>query len=111
MELKIGDEFYYCNAKPKYTNGVKGYEIYYQKVTITELRKSQEFCDWKEVWFVDETGYKSSMYEDCFVQRYAKNKKDARKVAIEYESVLFKQHVDRLNILMFGEDKDESNKG
>ena len=106
MELKIGDVYYYCNVKPKYTNGVKGYEIYYQKVTIEKIEVIED--GFREVWYKYESGYKSSMYECDFLDRYGRTKKEAREKAIAFESKLFQSHVERLTTLMFGDDKDES---
>lgn len=106
MELKIGDEYYYCNVKPKYTNGVKGYEIYYQKCTIEKIEVTEG--NFRDIWFTDETGYQSSSYECDFLERYGRTKKEAREKAIRQESKLFKQHIDRLTTLIYGEDKDES---
>lgn len=105
MELKIGDEYYYCNAKPKYTNGVKGYEIYYHKVTISAFRAIE--YEFKEVWYTDETGYQSSNYECDFLERYGKTKKEAREKAIKQESKMFQSHIDRLTTLIYGEEKEE----
>ena len=103
MELKIGDEYYYCNTKPKNINGVKSYEIYYQKVTITEIEVIEG--NFRDVWFTDETGYKSSMYECDFLDRYGKDKREAREKAIKQESKLFKSHIDRLTTLIYGDEK------
>ena len=104
MELKIGDEYYYCNVKPKYTNGVKSYEIYYHKVTIENIIEG----NFREVWYKDEMSYQSSDYEDYFIERFGKDKREAREKVIKQESKLFKAHIDRLTTLIYGEEKDES---
>lgn len=106
MELKIGDEYYYCNAKPKYTNGVKGYEIYYIKTTITNIEVIEG--NFRDIWYTDETGLQPSMYECDFLDRYGRTKKEAREKAIKQESKMFKSHIDRLTTLIYGDEKDES---
>ena len=104
MELKIGDEYYYCNVKPKYKDGVKSYEIYYQKATITEIETIE--ANFRDVWFTDETGLQSSMYECDFLDRYGKDKREAREKAIKFESKMFQSHIDRLTTLIYGEEKE-----
>ena len=106
MELKIGDEYYYCNAKPKYTNCVKGYEIYYQKATIINIETIEG--NFRDIWYTDGAGFKSSMYECDFLDRFGKDKREAREKAIKQESKMFKSHIDRLTTLIYGEEKDES---
>jgi hypothetical protein len=104
MELKIGDVWFYCNVKPKYTNGVKGYEIYYQKCTIEKIEVIEG--GFRNIWYRDETGYQSSMYEFDFLDIYGKDKREAREKAIKRETKMFKSHIDRLTTLIYGEEKD-----
>lgn len=106
MELKIGDEYYYCNVKPKYTNGVKGYEIYYHKVTISGIRIIEG--NFRDIWYTNERGLQSSDFECDFLDRYGKDKREARGKAIRQESKMFQSHIDRLTTLIYGEEKDES---
>ena len=108
MELKIGDEYYYCNVKPKYTNGVKGYEIYYQKVKISGIRIIEG--DFRDIWYTDERGYQSSSYECDFLERYGRTKKEAREKVIKQETKMFQSHIDRLTTLIYGEENEEVQK-